>query len=279
MAEARLQAELTETKAELQRLRERFSVGTTTVHKDLSLITLLPKWSGTETAIPLEEFLSSIEGAAQVGMWVDTDKIQVAVLKLSDVAKQFYNGCSELHSTEVTWDKFKSEFRRRFRDVHNDQHNFMKLQTASQGRHESPQDFLDRLRVLSQKIVRKVDDPVAQKIHYENAEQMLLASYVSGLTGVPGRQVRYSNPQTVQLALQIALSVQEAEKQERFNESFYANFDNSVRLQSHPPSPTRHTSGKSRRSADVVGTVSHRPSQHRKTPRSVESTTASTRSA
>jgi hypothetical protein len=33
MVEVRLQAELTETKAELQRLRERCSVGTTTVHK------------------------------------------------------------------------------------------------------------------------------------------------------------------------------------------------------------------------------------------------------
>jgi hypothetical protein len=59
MAEARLQAELAETKAELQRVRERFSVGTT-VHKDLSLISVVPKWSGTEAAIPLDEFISSI---------------------------------------------------------------------------------------------------------------------------------------------------------------------------------------------------------------------------
>jgi hypothetical protein len=109
---------------------------------------------------------------------------------------------------------------------------------------------------------------------------MLLACYVEGLTGVPGRQVLYANPQTVQLALQTALSVQKAEKQERFNESFYANFDNSRRSQSRPPSPTRHTSGKPRRSADAVGSVGHRPSQHRKTPRSAnEATTASTRNA
>ena len=43
MADARLQVELVETKAELQRLRERFSAGTPTVHKDL-LISLVPKW-------------------------------------------------------------------------------------------------------------------------------------------------------------------------------------------------------------------------------------------
>ena len=38
MAKAQLQAKLTETKAESERLKERISVGTPTIHKDLSLI-------------------------------------------------------------------------------------------------------------------------------------------------------------------------------------------------------------------------------------------------
>jgi hypothetical protein len=111
MFEARLQAELKETKVKLHRLRDRFSLGTTTVRKDLSLATLVPKWSGADTAIPLAEFVSSIEGAARVGKWKDSDKIQVETLKLSDVGKQFYNGCSEIHSACVTWENFKSVFR------------------------------------------------------------------------------------------------------------------------------------------------------------------------
>ena len=41
-------------------------------------------------------------------------------------------------------------------------------------------------------------------------------------------------------ALKIAFSVQETEKQEKFNESFYTRFDKSVKLQSHSPSRTRH---------------------------------------
>jgi hypothetical protein len=57
---------------------------------------------------------------------------------------------------------------------------------------------------------------------------MLLASFVAGLSGVAGRQVRYQNHQTLQRALSIALSVREAEKQERFSETFYAKFDESV---------------------------------------------------
>ena len=64
MAEARLQAELAETKAEIQRLRERFSIGMPTVRKDMSLISLVPKSPGSETAVPLEEFFSSTEGSA-----------------------------------------------------------------------------------------------------------------------------------------------------------------------------------------------------------------------
>jgi hypothetical protein len=57
---------------------------------------------------------------------------------------------------------------------------------------------------------------------------MLLASFVAGLSGVAGRQVRYQNPQTLQRALFIALLVTEAEKQERVSETFYAKFDESV---------------------------------------------------
>jgi len=43
MAEAQLKVELTVTKAELQRLKGRISVGTPTIHKDLSLISLIQK--------------------------------------------------------------------------------------------------------------------------------------------------------------------------------------------------------------------------------------------
>ena len=92
MAEAQLRAELADTKAELQHLKERISVGTPTVHEDLSLISLIPKWSGSETGIPLHEFLSSIESSGRMGLWQDADRLEIAILGLSDVAKQFYNG-------------------------------------------------------------------------------------------------------------------------------------------------------------------------------------------
>jgi hypothetical protein len=56
MQEPSLQAQLAESKAEVARLRDRLSVGVPTVHKDLSLVSLVPRWTGTESASPLEEF-------------------------------------------------------------------------------------------------------------------------------------------------------------------------------------------------------------------------------
>ena len=90
--------------------------------------------------------------------------------------------------------------------MHTDQYHFMKLQTARQAKNEGPQEFADRCRALAQKVMCKDSDPVAQGIHRKNAERMLLASFVAGLSGVAGRQLRYQNPQTLQHALSIALS-------------------------------------------------------------------------
>jgi tRNA A37 N6-isopentenylltransferase MiaA len=114
----------------------------------------------------------------------------------------------------------------------------------------------------------KTDDAQAQRVHRENADRMLLASFVSGLTGTPERQVPYANPQTLDQVLKIALSVQEAEQQERFNESFYTKFDESVRLSFRSPSPA-HSGSKSRRHSAEVRAINHTRSQQSRTQNGV----------
>jgi hypothetical protein len=89
MSEARLFAELNDTKLELQRLRESMLTGTPTLHKDLSLILLVQKWSGSVSTATLEEFFSSIEAAARIGRWEAKDQIEIAILKIADSAKVF----------------------------------------------------------------------------------------------------------------------------------------------------------------------------------------------
>ena len=132
-----------------------------------------------------------------------------------------YNGCTEFHEENAKWENFKSTFRRSFRDIHSDQYHLMKLQTARQGRKESPQEFADGCRGLAQKMMVKTDDPVALRIHCENAECMLLGGFVAGLAGKVEKHIRYQNPPNLEQALQIAFAVQEAEKEESLMRVLY----------------------------------------------------------
>jgi len=81
----------------------------------------------------------------------------------------------------------------------------MKPQTARQGRNECPQESADRCRGLAHKIMWKTDDPVARRIHLENPERMLLASFISGLTGNVRKHVRYQSPRNLEQALKLLL--------------------------------------------------------------------------
>jgi len=71
--------EISESRAEINRLMEQLSSGMHTVHKVLSTISLFPKWSEGENATPLEEFLASIDRAALLGKWQDIDCMNIAV--------------------------------------------------------------------------------------------------------------------------------------------------------------------------------------------------------
>jgi len=63
--------------------------------------------------------------------------------------------------------------------------------------------------------------------------------------------MRYASTSSIHQALQIALAVEQAEKQDRFNESFYTRFEKSVRLTSQSPSSTYAESSRTRQSAEA----------------------------
>jgi len=110
----------------------------------------------------------------------------------------------------------------------------------------------------------KSDNPQIQPIHLENADRTLLASFVSGLIGVSGRQVRFSHPRSLEEVLTTAVSVQEAERQERFNEGFYTRSEKSVRLLSEPLSRPV-SGGKNRRQLGEPCADRHARSQRHST--------------
>ena len=62
MSHDRLQAELLEARKGIERLKWGASTSTILIlHKDLSLISVIPKWSGPDDTVTLEEFLESID--------------------------------------------------------------------------------------------------------------------------------------------------------------------------------------------------------------------------
>jgi hypothetical protein len=75
--------------------KNRLAAALPTVNKDFSSVSLIPKWSGTESAISLEEFFSSIEGHLAV-----------------DNVRTFYNSCPKLHGENVLWQNFETTFRK-----------------------------------------------------------------------------------------------------------------------------------------------------------------------
>ena len=63
----RLQAELAQTRLELQQLKGRMETGAVTVHKDLSLVSLIPKWSGSEPTKHVGKFSLTREASVRIG--------------------------------------------------------------------------------------------------------------------------------------------------------------------------------------------------------------------
>jgi hypothetical protein len=119
---------------------------------------------------------------------------------------------------------------------------------ARQKKGETPQEFADRCRSLAQRMVPQVENPALQKLYYEQAERMLLARFMSGLTGTTGRQVGFAMPKSVDEALKIAITVEQAEMQERRDEAFYlrSHEQESSTPGSFPSRVSRKDGGKAR---------------------------------
>jgi hypothetical protein len=80
---------------------------------------------------------------------------------------------------------------------------------------------------------------------------MILAAFVGGLQGNVAKQVSYQAPKSLDQALSIALNVTEAEKQEKFGETFYARFDEALTVDSRESSRAGNDRHRPRRTADV----------------------------
>jgi hypothetical protein len=60
--------------------------------------------------------------------------------------------------------------------------------------------------------VRHVEDEATERIINEEAERRLVAAYINGLAGIVGQQVRFRMPHTLEEAVQVAVTVSNAER-------------------------------------------------------------------
>ena len=60
--------------------------------------------------------------------------------------------------------------------------------------------------------IRTVDDEATQRIITEEAERRLVAAYINGLSGIIGQHIRYRMPHSLVEAVQIAVTVSNAER-------------------------------------------------------------------
>jgi hypothetical protein len=114
-----LAQQLSKLQLEVQNLRAQ--IQTSQAVRDMSVISLVPSWLGTEKGISLNEFLEAVERTAWLGNWSERDKVQIAILRLRENARVFFDGMLELQKPEIMWARFKSLFLEHYRDVRTDQ--------------------------------------------------------------------------------------------------------------------------------------------------------------
>jgi len=114
------------------------SLGAPTVDKDLSLISLLPRWSGPDSTNSLEKLILTPEASVRIGRWEPKDTVEIAALNLEGSDRVFYQGCTEIHTRDASWNTFKEAFKKRYKDVHTDKYHYARLDDWAR-KNKSPQ--------------------------------------------------------------------------------------------------------------------------------------------
>jgi hypothetical protein len=150
-----------------------------------------------------------------MGRLSSKDKVRLARLKIKGAARVFYSAQPQLQADDATYEEFRTAFVKRFKDKHTDHYHYARVQNASQEKNESPETFLDRLRKLCQRTIRNSDNPVEQAVINQEGDKRLLAAFINGLIGAPGKQDRLHMPETIDKALNMAIIGTNAEKEGR----------------------------------------------------------------
>lgn len=204
--------------AELEQQLRGLTIGIKT--KDLSLTASIREWNGQAKGKPVREFLTQIEQCARVSNWDEKDVVNIVKAKLTGEALQFVNSREQLVDEKVSYGVLKSALVDRFSEKLPARYHYSLLHEATQAKDETPIQFLDRCRILSAKTIRRSADPTEQRILREEADFRLLTSFIHGMKGEAGRELRIRNPETIDQALNIATVVYNAKRLESYQKGY-----------------------------------------------------------
>jgi hypothetical protein len=154
----------------------------------------------------------------EMGNWSDREKVRIATMKMEDAARIFVEAAPEFRGREVSWADFKKAQQRQFRDFH-----FLQLVSVRQKMEESVLSFADRVRTLGRKITPTSEDPAVQRACSDQADPMVLAAFTNGLGGNPGKHARYNLPTSLEDAIRVAVTVEQAEACHPESDAFMVN--------------------------------------------------------
>jgi hypothetical protein len=187
-------------------------------YRDLSLVLGIKDWSDSKPGKSVQEFLDRIEQFAKVSRWTEEDTMNIIKSKLQGEAAQFVTGFDELNKNDVTCDCLTKALTGRFTEQLLAQFYFNQLYKARQEPDKTPLHFLDRLRIITGKTMRRAQNPIEQKIISEAANFRLLTTFINGMQGVVSKELRYRTPQSVEEAVELANTVHHAVKLEKIEE-------------------------------------------------------------
>jgi hypothetical protein len=93
------QALLLRTKVELTRRKE---------HLLMLTISLVPKWSDSESAIPTVKALEMIKGTVMIGRWHPSVDLKLGMSKVADAVSSLFKSCPKFDREKMPWKKLEA---------------------------------------------------------------------------------------------------------------------------------------------------------------------------
>jgi hypothetical protein len=180
--------------------------------KDVRLVAGIKDWTGYSKGRTVHEFFAQIDTYAKVSNWSEDEKALITKAKLQGIALQYVQGREVLADDACPYAVLREYLTDRFSEKLPAQYHYTRLQDATQERGESVEEFADRCRRLCQRTIRQVNDDATQRVINEEAERRLVAAYINGLGGIVGQQVRFRMPSSLDEAVQVAVTVSNAER-------------------------------------------------------------------